>query len=153
MEHTGGGAEPMAPLLGVGSSGMALAMLPIAAVQQSIYEALTPALAPVPVFDEAGPNAAYPYVTIGEVIGGESDTLDKEAVDLELTIHTWSRQAGMLEISTIMATVKDTLHRKSLPASGFQWVTTIWIYAQTLRDPDGKTRHGVSRFRVMTFEQ
>jgi Protein of unknown function (DUF3168) len=128
-------------------------MLPLSEVQTAIYDALVPALDPVPVQDQAGPNQVFPYVTIGEFIGGQFDTLTEQSIDLELTVHVWSRQAGMQECQQIMTLAKDTLDRKRLPAVGFQWVDTIWEYAQTLREPDGVTRHGVLRFRVLTFQQ
>lgn len=125
-------------------------MLPLAAVQKAVFDALTSAL-PVPVLDQAGPNQAFPYVTIGEFIGGESDALIEEGVDLELTVHVWSRQPGMQECGELMEAAKGALDRQRFDVAGFQWVDTIWNYAQTLRDPDGKTRHGILRFRVLTF--
>jgi hypothetical protein len=126
-------------------------LLPIAAAQQAVYDALQAALAPVPVFDDAGVNQSYPYVTIGEFIGGHADTLNDEAADFEMTVHVWSRQPGMKECADLMEAAKNALHRVPLVSSDFQWVDTIWNYAQTLRDPDGRTRHGVLRFRMLTF--
>ena len=127
-------------------------MLPLTEVQTAIYNALTPALAPVPVIDHAGPNQEYPYCTVGEFVGGHDDTLRDQAVNLDVTVHVWSRQPGMQECQQLMTKAKDTLDRARLPATGFQWVTTIWTYAQTLREPDGETRHGILRFQVMTFK-
>lgn len=126
-------------------------MLPLSEVQTALVAALGPALAPVPVLDHAGPNQVYPYVTIGEAIGNNADTLGEQGVNLEFTVHVWSRQAGMQETQQLMTRVKDALDRRRLPAAGFQWVDTIWTFAQTLRDPDGVTRHGVLRFGVLTF--
>jgi hypothetical protein len=108
-------------------------MLPLSAVQATFFETLTPALAPVPVLDQAGPNQLFPYVTIGEMIATEADGLTFQSIPLSLTVHVWSRQPGMLECQQLMTLAKDTLDRKSFPATGFQWVTTIWEYAQTLR--------------------
>lgn len=127
-------------------------MLPLAEVQKAIFDALTPALAPVPVVDLAGPNQSYPYASIGELTAGEADLLIEQAVDIELTVHVWSRQPGMQECEQLMARAKDALDRRRLPATGFQWVTTIWNFAGTMRDADGKTRHGILRFQVMTFK-
>ena len=127
-------------------------MLPLSEVQTAIYAALTAVLAPVPVLDEAGPNQAYPYATLGEFTAGESDTLGEQSVDMEVTVHIWSRQAGMQEVQQLMAAAKDALDRQRFAAAGFQWVTTIWNYAATLRDADGKTRHGILQFQVMTFQ-
>lgn len=128
-------------------------MLPLTEVQAAFFDALKPALDPVPVLDCAGPNQTFPYVTIGEFIGEQLDTLNEQALDLELTVHVWSRQAGMQECQQLMTRVKDALDRQRLPAAGFQWVDTIWEYAQTLREPDGLTRHGILRFRIPTFQQ
>ena len=127
-------------------------MLPLDGVQKALYDALTAALAPVPVLDY-GHNQAFPYVSIGEMIAGQDDALKEQSVNIECTVHVWSRQRGMLEMSSLMAAAKDALDRKVLPAVGFQWVTTIWMYGQTMRDADGVTRHGILRFRVMTFTQ
>lgn len=128
-------------------------MLPLAEVQAAVYAALVPALAPVPVLDQAGPDQEFPYCTLGEFSAQEFDTLTDEAVDMDMTVHVWSRQPGMQEAQQMMRTAKDALHRKSfaLPG-GIQHVTTIWEFAQTLRDADGMTRHGVLRFRILTFQ-
>lgn len=127
-------------------------MLPINSVQQSIFQVLGAALAPVPVVDDAGESRAYPYVSIGEVIGEHADTLGEMGVDLEITIHVWSRQLGMQECADLMEAAKDALHRQSFPLADAQWVSTIFVQAQTMRDADGRTRHGILRFRVLTFE-
>lgn len=127
-------------------------MLPINSVQQGLYTVLTAACAPVPVVDNAGPNQSYPYVSIGEAIGEHADTLGEMGVDLEFTVHVWSRQLGMQECSDLMEAAKNALHRQSFPLADAQWVSTIFVQAQTMRDADGKTRHGILRFRVLTFE-
>jgi hypothetical protein len=127
-------------------------VLPLAEIQAAVYAALVPALAPVPVLDLAGPDQEYPYVTLGEFSAQEFDTLDCEAVDMDMTVHCWSRRPGMREVQQMMQRAKDALHRKSFPLTGgIQHVTTIWEFAQTLRDADGVTRHGVLRFRILTF--
>jgi hypothetical protein len=127
-------------------------MLPISEVQAAIYTAIAPVVAPVKVLDHAGPNELFPYITLGEFIASSSDPLTAEAVDLDMTIHVWSRQPGMQECENLMAQIKDALQYRDLPAANFEWVTTVWQYAQTMRDADGVTRHGVLRFRVMTFQ-
>jgi Protein of unknown function (DUF3168) len=130
-------------------------MLPISAVQTAIYEALSDAL-PVRVLDRAGPNEPFPYVTIGEFTGTSADSLIEQGVDLECTVHVWSRQKGTRETQELMEAAKDTLDRRRFQmigfANDFQWVATAWTYAQTLRDPDGITTHGVLRFTVMTYQ-
>lgn len=126
-------------------------MLPFEEVQTQFYQTLTPALDPVPVLDAAGPNQQFPYCTIGEFIAGESDTLNEQSIDLTVTVHVWSRQAGMKETQRLMTLIKDALDRQRFQVPGFWWVDTIFEYAQTLREADGETRHGIVRFRVGTF--
>ncbi len=128
-------------------------MLPISEVQTALYTALTAALAPVPVLDLAGPDQRFPYCTMGEFTATPDDPVTAEqGVDLDMTLHVWSRQPGMQEIQQLMQTAKDALHHKQLAVTGFQWVTTVWEMAQTMRDIDGVTRHGVMRFRILTFQ-
>jgi hypothetical protein len=127
-------------------------MLPFNSVQQAVYETLRAALAPVPVIDDAGPNQSYPYVTIGEFLGDHADTLGEQGSDLEVTVHVWSRQLGMMECADLLEQAHAALHRQPLVSPDFQWVDSICGQAQTLRDPDGKTRHGVMQVRVLTFQ-
>jgi hypothetical protein len=86
-------------------------------------------------------------------VGGHDDLLTEQAVNLDVTVHCWSRQPGMQECQQLMTKAKDAIDRAVLPVTGFQWVTTIWTYAQTLRELDGETRHGILRFSVMTFKE
>ncbi len=127
-------------------------MLPLHEIQRAIYDKLVPVLAPVPVLDNAGPDQSFPYVTIGEFISLPQDTLDKAGVNSELTVHTWSRQLGMAETSGLMAAVWDTLHRQDLSFPTCQFVAMRCENAQTMRDADGRTRHGIVRVIVGTFQ-
>jgi Protein of unknown function (DUF3168) len=127
-------------------------VLPLSEVQTALYEALTSALAPVPVYDHVSVDQVYPYVTIGESIAGHSDTLGEQSIDIEITVHVWSRQSGFQECQQIMTQAKDALDRETFAVPEFQWVTTIWTYSQTLREPDGETRHGILRFQILTFQ-
>lgn len=126
----------------------------MADVQKAIFHALQPALGSVQVVDQAGANQAFPYCTIGEFIGEPADTLANHGADFELAIHIWSRALGMNECQTLMDTVVRTLHDQKLPFPGIDWVMVAmrFFQAQTLREIDGRTRHGIVRFRVMTFE-
>lgn len=128
-------------------------MLPLSDVQTALYAALTAAVAPVPVLDLAGPDERFPYFTMGEFTATPDDPVTPEqGVDIDMTLHVWSRQPGMQEIQRLMQTAKDSLHYKRFPVSGFEWVETVWEFAQTMRDMDGVTRHGVMRFRILTFQ-
>jgi hypothetical protein len=127
-------------------------MLPLSEVQTALYGALVPALSPVPVLDYAGPDQEYPFCTIGEFTAEEDDTLLDEGIGMDVLVHLWSRSPGMQQLQLMMSAVKDALHRATLSLpDGMQYVSTVCEFAQTLRDADGVTRHGVMRFRVMVF--
>ena len=56
----------------------------------------------------------------------------------------------MKELKTIMAVVVAALDRASPAVSGHDLVDFRFVFSDTLLDPDGFTRHGVQRFRVLT---
>lgn len=126
-------------------------MLPLDDIQGAIYHALTLALAPIPVRDHVHRDQAYPYTTIGEMSATPDDALTARGNDIELTVHHWSRQPEMAEIQNMMQRAYSALHYKRFRMEGAQWVQTVYVIAQTLRDIDGVTRHGIMRFRVSVF--
>ena len=50
-----------------------------------------------------------------------------------------------------MDRIHDLLHDSSLSVSGFNLINSRFEFSDILRDPDGVTRHGVMRFRVITL--
>jgi hypothetical protein len=67
-----------------------------------------------------------------------------------LTLHTWSRYLGLAEAKQIMAAVVAALDQANLSISGHSLVLLRFEFSSTFLDPDGLTRHGVQRFRVIT---
>lgn len=90
---------------------------------------------------------AFPYATLGQWSEQEDGTSTTHASSFSIEIHIWSRAAGHEELKDLMR------HTHRL----FHWtVTTIssahlnWLYvesADTMRDPDGETYHGIVRLR------
>ena len=129
------------------------------AVQAAIYWALT-ASAPlmaivtgvydnVPHLDDReDADADFPFVVIGEDDVDEDDTDTSRGFRIEVEIHAWSRYRGRREIKQIQGHVYDALHRQPLNVAGYHFVDCFFDESQTLLDPDGKTRHGVSIFRI-----
>lgn len=127
-------------------------MLPLSDVQLALYAAIGAAVS-VPVLDGAGPDQEYPFVTIGEFTAEPDDALRDAGAAIEAMVHIWSRYPGMREIQTLMELISLALHRQTLTlAGGAQWVESSVDYSATLRDPDGITRHGVMRIRILTFQ-
>lgn len=128
-------------------------------LQAAVRSALATALAnagsggaAVPVLDEVPQGQAYPYVTIGEDVITDWSALTREGEDIDFTIHTWSRYAGFKEVKELMAAVKGALHDQALSVTGHQLVHLRLAFHAVQRDPDGKTRHGVQRFRALISE-
>lgn len=98
----------------------------------------------------ADDDAGFPYVVIGDIESSEFDADDRQGQDSTITIHTFSRYRGKRECALIMAQVYQALHRFALTVTGINSVDCQWDgLSQVLLDPDGQTRHGVQRFRVI----
>ena len=95
----------------------------------------------------------FPYVVIGEDTNIDFDTDTSLGSESTVTIHQWSRFRGRSEVKKIQKAIYDALNRAELTISGRHLVDSIWEFAETTLERDGKTYHGVMRFRVTTEEQ
>lgn len=122
------------------------------ALQQAIYARLS-AVVSVAVYDHTPQDVAFPYVVIGEddtVIPFDTD--DSVGAESTINIHVWSRYRGWKEVKEIQREVYQALHRYELSVTGAHVVTVEFDDARTFLDQDGLTRHGVTRFRIITEE-
>ena len=101
------------------------------------------------VFDDVPESTSFPYVVLGEDNIQESGTKDVDGTDTTLTLHIWSEYKGSKETKEIMDRIHDLLHDSSLSVSGFNLINLRFEFSDIMRDPDGKTRHGVMRFRAV----
>lgn len=120
-----------------------------AALQQAVFDRLSTYPDIPTVYDNVPVDAAFPYVVIGEDTHIPFDTDDSLGSESTLTLHTWSRYRGKKECKEIQALIYDALTRQSLVLDGFSLVTIEFEYSECLLDPDGITRHAVSRFRAL----
>lgn len=126
-----------------------------AEIQTAIYQRLTnfaplQALVGQRIYDDVPQPTQFPYVVIGEdtsIDWSQDCTLGTEST---ITIHAWSRYYGRIEAKRILQAVYDGLNRYNLPITGADCVNLISEYQETFLDPDGITRHGVIRFRLLT---
>ena len=123
-------------------------------IQKAIYAALASAVAPVVVYDNVPQNAAFPYVTIGEDTAIQWDTMPDgsgkgHGQEATLTIHTWSRYAGRKETKELQGSIYTALHNQSLSMDDHTMALLQFEYADSFMDDDGRTRHGVQRFRML----
>ncbi len=125
-------------------------------IQQAIYEELTtyvPLVNSVTgIYDHVPQKTDYPYVNIGEDTGVQWDTGTSHGVESTLTIHVWSRKRGRKQCKEIMQIIYNILHEGTLDIVGMKSVLCYWDFSETMLDPDGLTRHGVMRFRILAEE-
>jgi len=103
----------------------------------------------VPEAVDAGNDSVFPYVTIGDDTALEWDTDTSVGKEATLTIHSWSRYRGRKEVKQIQGAIYDVLHLSNLIITGYYSILMRSEYSETLVDPDGLTRHGVQRFRLI----
>lgn len=103
----------------------------------------------VPEAVDSGSDSVFPYVTIGDDTALEWDTDTSVGKEATLTIHSWSRYRGRKEVKQIQGAIYDVLHLSNLIITGYYSVLMRSEYSETLVDPDGLTRHGVQRFRLI----
>ncbi len=102
----------------------------------------------VPYLPEGMPRQNFPYAVIGDDTTTPWDTDDTLGKEVSITVHVWSRTAGFKETKAILGEVYDILNRGNLFKTGYNVVDCLCDFSETMRDPDGKTRHGVMRFKL-----
>lgn len=129
------------------------------AVQQAIFTALGASAAlkaligdPVRLYDHVPDTPVFPYVVLGESFSGQWDTKSFDGMDQDVVLHTWSRYRGRKEAKQIQGAIHDALNKQTLTVTGHSCVLCQFTFGQVFDDPDGLTRHGVQRFRVLTHE-
>lgn len=124
-------------------------------LQKAIYSRLTNDAALMAkitgVFDDAN-GQAVPFVTIGEASAVDWSTKTEPGQDFIITLHTWSEYPGMKEVQEIHDLILQAITRAPLTLDGFYCHFNRLVNEQTLRDPDGVTRHGVLSLRFNTEE-
>jgi hypothetical protein len=103
----------------------------------------------VPQADDAGSDIPFPYVTIGDDTAIDWDTDTSVGKEATITIHSWSRYRGRKEVKEIQGAIYETLHLSQLPVDGYDTVLCFSEFSESLVDPDGLTRHGIQRFRII----
>jgi hypothetical protein len=125
------------------------------AVQAAVYSRLA-ATAPLTslltggVRDHVPPGTPFPYLVLAEMRLRSLDTQQGGGHDITLALRSYSRGEGMKELRSIMAAVFDALHNASFTVSGQTLVLCQEIEAETRLEPDGLTRSGLQRFRIVT---
>ena len=128
----------------------------LAALQDALYAALSGSAAlqalignPARVFDHVPDGTAFPYVEIGEVSARRFDSASRNGLDCTVTLNVWSRYRGRREAKQILDAIYAALHDGSLSIASNAHVLSAFLGAETKRDDDGLTYHGIARYRVI----
>lgn len=111
---------------------------------------LVAALGGPKIWDEPPRTAAFPYVTLGEARVSDWSTGSSTGHEHALTLHVWSRQGGQTEAQVVAGEIIAALEQVSLAPVGQRLVNLRFATADIRREADGKTWHGVVRFRAVT---
>lgn len=127
------------------------------AAQKAAFAALTGMSCPVydtpPALPEGMPDSGFPYIVIGDDTLTADEADDVIGAQVTTTIHFWSRAAGMKQVKDLMGEAFVRLHRASLTAPGFKVIDCLREFSTVSVGPDGKTRHGVQRYRLTMHKE
>jgi len=125
-------------------------------LQQAVYTRLVAALPTRRIYDsppgqpDGRPLSDFPYIVIGDDTLAPFDTDDSTGASATVTLHVWSRYDGSAEVKLILGEIYTALNRQSgnLTAAGYSFIDALFEFGDVIREADGKTRHGVCRFRI-----
>lgn len=100
------------------------------------------------VYDTAALPTVFPSVIIGEDQTALNAASDYDGSEVFMTMHVWSRDVGLGETKRIVGALRTALHAP-LTADDHRIAVLAFENARYLRDPDGKTHHGVATFRAL----
>jgi hypothetical protein len=130
----------------------------LVAGQKGIYAkltgdaALTTLLGGAKVYDSPPENAVFPYVVIGDLTANDFGSATFRGQEQTLTIHSWSQEKSSLELKQIMDRIWSLLHQATLTLVDASLVLIRSEFLQPFLDEDGRTHHGVQRFRLLLKE-
>ena len=106
---------------------------------------------PPRLYDSAPEDPVYPYLTYGALrssdIGGDETPLANH----QMTLHLWSRYTGRAEVMALLGQLGHALDPETLTATATIAVrSTVSVFSDVLRAPDGRTHHGLLRLSITT---
>lgn len=126
----------------------------LTALQQAVYDRLAAdatlsTIAPGGVYDHVPQSTVYPYITLGYAAADNAGTKTEDLREFTFTVNVWSRQRGHKEARTIQERIRTLLHRVALTVSTGHVIDIEEDFSESFLDEDGKTYHGVQRFKAL----
>lgn len=128
----------------------------LTAAQQIIFTALSGIGATVtdsPAFTPEGePAYQFPSIVIGQDTMRDWSTGDTQGANITVTLHFWSRAAGLAQVKGLMGAAYARLNRAALAKAGYSVTDCLMEFSSVTSESDGVTRHGVQRYRLTIQE-
>ena len=123
----------------------------VALLAQDFYNPLYPifSIGSVPQSADSEADTAFPYITFYAPSITPFDDKDRVGGSAVVQIDVWARTLSDLAVNSIGDAIDARIRRQALTISGATHITTELITAQLLDDPDGKTKHLVTQYRVL----
>lgn len=125
-------------------------------LQKAVYAALianaqlTTLLGAERIYDSPPQAAAFPYIVIDQMQIRDWRTGTEKGFEHILMLHIWSRCDGKREVYDIADAMRAVLDDAEMTLDAHRLVSFTHQYSDLKRDEDGKTFHGIMRFRALT---
>jgi len=117
-------------------------------LQRALFSALNGQLS-APVVEDVEQGSTFPCVTIGENQHNDFSTDTEDGAEVLITIHTWSRTDSIKETLVLLDEINAILNRSELVLTSWLCAGVSFDMSSVMKDPDGRTRHGVIRFTAI----
>jgi hypothetical protein len=125
-------------------------------LQKAAYQALkadaalTTLLGSEWLHDDVPQQASFPYVVLEQMRVNDWSTGTERGSEHILMLHVWSRYDGKREACEIADAIREALDDAELTLDDNRLINLMHQYSDLRRDTDGRTYHGVMRFRAVT---
>lgn len=118
------------------------------ALQEALDDILSPVLAPIPLFDQAPQDQAYPFAEFARMTFKVATeyTLDQQIATVSLAVYSNAR--GRREVTEAMAKMRAALHMQAFPIAGGNVVNAMYEQADAVAGGDGVSWIGTILFTV-----
>jgi len=126
----------------------------ITSLLSTAYSPLVPifSLGSVPQSADSELDTAFPYLTFYAVSITPFDDKDRVGGSAVVQIDVWARTLSDLAVNQIGDAIDARIRRQPLSITGATHITSELITSQLLDDPDGKTKHLVTQYRVLWLD-
>ncbi len=104
------------------------------------------------VYEYVPQNAAYPYVTIGDVTANDDSAKGLKRYDLDVNLEIYSKAQGRKEVLDIIERLKLLLDNQVLSITGFTNIFTKAVGISTKRSSDNLITSGLLTLKIFVRE-